>query len=921
MKVLEAAMMAVMLTAGARSCANVEVYVPNAAAIFEKARIEDESILYAQSFEGDAPVTPMELYYVGPTAAKGTVVSQGVDRGIGFEGSKASYRVDLSFEPGGSGAMYLRFPLSMPVWSDMKLQWRIKAESNPKIRLGYRHGFTSGVAGVTDGNSVYGVKVGDADKDGWELWQASFACGKTNPAEYISGVSLYIETDPIASPTKAVIHVDNIEIVGRLYSGWEDEWKRVFTYYTVYAEKEQRAGAEKRLADIRSWSESLAKRHSAVQRPAGASPMLLTQYNGAVANVATALTAAKPLVEAVEAGLKSDAPFTAHVHAAELQLMDARYWLDVAESCLPYVDQQKDASVITYTLDPTQSYEILPLGPKAHLDEQSYNGWDEVAGYYENPAILPDSKPVPARAGTRLENLGARGLYVPFSFAVSAEKKLENLAFELRELYSEQHKLAATADLRVVAPVYMPIGGGKEPKLRNVMLVHDPDFVQAVGKADGYNKFKNPKMPDDAARMQPITIEAGQTRQFYMLIKVPEDAIAGTYEGTISGIAAGKTQFTLIVKLEVVPFTLEPTPFAYGAFNESFVAEADVVRSQGIGFDRKTFEQIEHDFLSQAEHGFNTLNLKNGYVPKSNADRRDRTPLRAGQSWDFTEFDRMLDAAVKAGLTRSPFSWESSHGVHLQTDSRDYYPHTQEQVDEWIDGFIPALVAHCKGRGYPVPALFGADEFTGERLKAMKPAYEAVKKAGGLVTCACYPDFFSILGPDLIQPMLMGGVTDAVTEGIVRAVQAKGRQVWIYNCPASNVLGAPASMRRRYGLSMWRNGEDGLCNWAYDDIGTGYADMARRERPVYCYAFPTWSGKPIDTPLYEALREGIYDTRYVATLEKALYTARKSGRSSELVKQIDGWLKSFSVNEDLGAVRRTMADYIIRLTQGERSGM
>ena len=905
-------MTAVLLAACTGSYAREKVSAPNAPAIFEMARIAKEDTVYEQDFEDEKTVVPIQVWYNAPSGNKGRLISKGVDHSEGFGGSGSSYRVEVAFEserPKEHGSIYLRFPIGVPVWSDMTLHWRLKIEDEADTGLGYRHGFSHGVAGGTDGHTMYGVKVEGEDEDGWELWQASIVCGKVNPAEYISGVSLYIE---VTAATRGVIHIDDIRIVGRLQSGWEEEWKKVWEYYTIYAEKHQRADAKKRLTSLRSWSKALMKRQAALREPSGASSMLLAQYRGAVERAAAPLAAAMPLVKAVEDGLESNDRFTANVHAAELKLADARYWLDVAESCAPYVMDQKDASIITYTVELTQSYEVLPSGPKA----QAYSGWDEVAGYYENPAILPDTKPVPARAGKRLESFGVRDVYVPSSFAVSTERRIEELTFTIGEMSAGGETLGGAVDLRVVAPVYMPIAPGMEPRLRNVMLVHDADFVRAVGKAEGYNRFKNARMPDDAATMQPITIEAGQTRQFYLLVKAPSDARAGTYAGTVSGNAEGKTVLTLDVKLEVLPFDLEPTPFAYGAFYESFIADGAPVRELGVGFERKTFEQIEQDLLSQGEHGFNTLNLRGAWLG-ARPDEQDRTMYK-GEEGSWRDFDRILDAAVKAGLTRSPFVWVS-HPVRIATaithglPERKDLPQNTEEMVAWIDAFVPALTARCEEKGYPSPALFGADEYTGERLKAMKPGYEAVRNAGGQMVIACYRDFFGILGPDLVLPMLLGGARDPEGERLVRAVQAKGGEVWIYNCPAANVYGAPASMRRRYGLGMWRNGENGMHNWAFDDFDGGYANLAVRKRPVYCYAFPTWSGRPIDTITYEALREGIYDTRYMATLEKRLKEARDSGNAGELVARVEKWLDTFSVNDDLQKVRRQMADFIVAL--------
>ena len=907
--------MVALLAASASLHADEKVSAPNAAALFEMASIAQEGATYYQDFEDESTVTPIQLWYRAPSGNQGRLISQGIDKSVGYGGSRASYRVEVLFESERSqehGAIYVRFPVSIPIWSDMTLQWRIKTESEPRISLGGRHGLATGWAGGTDGNTAsgYGRKVEGPDEDGWELWQASVVSSKVNPAEYISSVTLYIE---VAGPTRGVIHIDDITITGRLPSGWENEWKKVWEYYTVHAEKDQRADARKRLTDLRSWSRELTKRQARLRRPSGASSMLMAQYKAAAEKVKAALEAAKPLVEAVETGLKSSDRFTANVHAAELALMDARFWLDAAEFCAPYVKEQRDASVITYALDPTRSYGVLPLGPNA----QAYSGWNEVAGYYENPAILPDVKPVPAQPGARLANFGARGTYVPFSFAVEAGKKLENLTFAIGELSAGGTPLGATTDLRVVAPVYMNVGQpGKEPKLRNVMLVHDPDFVRAVGKAHGYNRFKDDRTPDDAAAMQPITIEAGRTRQFYLLVKLPADASPGVYSGVVSAKAADGTELAFDLELEVLPFDLAPTPFAYSAFCDSFLADPETVRRQGFGgrSQLKTFEQLEQDFIFQAEHGFNTLHLRNGHVRKSTGGT-DYTPLKEGESWDFTDFDRMLEAAVKAGLTHSPFVWISGPYTRTGPPERKDMPQTREEMVACINAFVPAVMAHCKEKGYPTPAFFGADEATGEYLKSMKPGYEAVRKAGGLVTIACYSDFLGILGPDLVLPILGGGVTGAETEQTVRATQAKGMPVWIYNCPATNVYGAPSSMRRRYGLAMWRNGENGECTWAYDDMNCGYADFATASYPIYSLAFPTWSGPPVDTPTYEALREGIYDTRYMATLERALAQAKQANADAELIAEVEKWLADVSVNEDLQKVRRQMAHYIVQLQQ------
>jgi len=114
---------------------------------------------------------------------------------------------------------------------------------------------------------------------------------------------------------------------------------------------------------------------------------------------------------------------------------------------------------------------------------------------------------------------------------------------------------------------------------------------------------------------------------------------------------------------------------------------------------------------------------------------------------------------------------------------------------------------------------------------------------------------------------------------------------------------------------MWRNGENGAIPWAYTPITDKltYTNVLEAQRPSFMMAWPTWSGRPIDTIIYEAFREGIYDTRYMATLEKALSGAKDANVAGEVVSKIEKWLDTFSINDDLQKVRRQMADFIVAL--------
>ena len=560
-------------------------------------------------------------------------------------------------------------------------------------------------------------------------------------------------------------------------------------------------------------------------------------------------------------------------------------------------------------LEPTQSYAILPGGPTGHKDELSHYNWSGRG--FENPQVLPDASPVPAAPSQQMAGFGCRGTYVPLSFAVLPERTLEGLSFEVSDLRSETGEMPAAAiDIRTVATWWRPWNQDNSivPRLMNELLLHDPGFaVPAEGKVE--NIYRDADLGSDAETLQPVTIPGGTVRQFYVLAKIPADASAGVYAGKIVGSAKGRESIRMQMSVEVVPFDLEPTPYAYSFYYRAGLRTAGGEGEEGLRAYLKTPAQMEADLVSMAEHGCNTANDYSGQVRQTD------------DGWDFSRFDLCLDMVVRAGLTRSPFTWGAHGGYWTPAPGKEGAPQTMEEVLKHLEALVPAVNAHCDEKGYPRPALLGIDEASGDRLRQAKRAYAAANEAGGLVNVACYPSYWDEIGDALSLPTIYGGAQTSQGEAAMRASQKLGYECWIYNCPATGLTASPSVYRRRYGLAMWRNGEQGAMPWNYFNRqgGTNLPVFLNRfDQPVYSMAYPTWDGKPIDTIIYEAWREGIYDTRYMATLEKYLKEAKAKKAAPELVAGVEKWLGTFSVNDDLNAVRGQMKDLILSLMEATK---
>jgi len=224
---------------------------------------------------------------------------------------------------------------------------------------------------------------------------------------------------------------------------------------------------------------------------------------------------------------------------------------------------------------------------------------------------------------------------------------------------------------------------------------------------------------------------------------------------------------------------------------------------------------------------------------------------------------------------------------------------------------VRACNEFLKENGYPPIMYYAIDEVVGQQLAAERDLMKAIHDAGGMVTVAICSNYFDAVGPYLHVPIINGSVPPEE----YRRSQAIGHRVWIYAQPQGGIED-PEIYRRNYGLQMWKRGVDGACTYAYQSEFPEHADMWDDFVPPYrdhVMAYPTIDGV-IDTVQWEGYREGVDDLRYLTTLLQAVESAKGRGRG-DLAAQAKAWLSSVDIETDLVAIRRTMADWIVRLHQ------
>lgn len=517
-----------------------------------------------------------------------------------------------------------------------------------------------------------------------------------------------------------------------------------------------------------------------------------------------------------------------------------------------------------------------------------------------NRRLLPETSPVPSTGETALSLTACPGEYEPASFAVRALKEVRGLGLSVTDLKSRDAARpipSAAVDPYVVECWYQ---SGRDIHFRDQriltpeLLLKDDALIRVdFEKKENYlrppstgrgessyvpisgkdsSALENVS-PRDAAELQPVDISAGTLKQFWLTVRVPEDAQPGDYSGEVHIRVPGKAESSLPLRLRILPFKLEPPVLRYSIYYRG------KLRPSGIGSissEWKSPQQYEAEMRDLKAHGVEYPTVYQGY---------DRDLL-----------EQMFQLREKASLPKGPL-----YTLGIGTGSPTQ-PEQLESLKNGVEKWIEVAAAH----GYDPVYVYGIDEARGEKLTAQQRAWEAVKEAGGRVFVACYKGTFEAMGDRLGLAVFAGRPDHEEAKKYHRV----GSQIFCYGNPQVGVE-EPETYRRNFGLLLWKAGYDGAMDYAYQhSFGHIWNDFDHGHYRDHVFAYPTADGV-IDTVEWEGFREGVDDVRYLSTLLKAIEKARRS--YSPLAAEAERWLERLDPAGDLNRLRRDMVGWILKL--------
>ena len=786
----------------------------------------ERKVVFSEGFEAEGTMTLMytngnhEVNFVGTTEEQAATGNR-------------SFKIDVTWRDGTS-MDWASTPLMIPLYGNPVVRGKLYVERGA-VRFG--HAITVPEAG-TRGNVVSGMKVREL-RDGWTEWQST-SLGSPGEAAYIQAITVF--TGPPDDKGRTVFYIDDLEIKAALPIGYKTELKERIDQITA-----------ERNAPLHKAARTLAERFAELAAEMDASQIAFptsasTELRGYWQQLRHYRDEVHSQIEAQLDELQRE-PAPATVNSLRRLLGRFEKAHSAYESLAAYAQAYPSSPYIIWIIDPIS-----------------------------NEKVLPNGFPVPGIIGTELDLAACPGEYEPASFAIHGFKALRDVTVTWGKATSGEFTLPSSQiDVHIVK-CWWQAGVGvadvKHPTLTPELLLKDPDFVSVEDEAKR-NRLRDAAAPVDAAELQPVSIRAGETQQFWVTVHIPEGTPPGIYTGRMSLEIENAPETELPFMVEVLPIRLEQPALRYSIYYRGRLTE-DLKGS--IGSKWKSPRQYSAEMQNLKAHGI--------------------THPTCHQDFDNTQLlEHTIELRRRAGIATDPF-----YTLGLQT--RGY---TSSNELEKLKDQVHAGLAQLRKHGIKELYIYGIDEASGDVLKSERPSFKAAHEAGAKVFAACASGAFELVG-DLLHLAVFNGPLNPSEAKKWRSLE---HSIFSYSNPQVGVE-EPETYRRNYGLALWKAGYDGAMNYAYQhNFGDIYVDNDHETFRDHVFAYPTVDGV-IDTIQWEGFREGVDDVRYVTTLLKAIENA--SGDKEDLAKEASEWLDAIDTDDNLQTIRAEMAEWIMRLS-------
>ncbi len=356
----------------------------------------------------------------------------------------------------------------------------------------------------------------------------------------------------------------------------------------------------------------------------------------------------------------------------------------------------------------------------------------------------------------------------------------------------------------------------------------------------------------------PPLLKGGGTVSFWLTLRSTADTLPGEYTAALTVTPERGRRTEIPLRVTVLPLTLTDTDIQYGMMMDYAFYELD---SGGwADRERKILARWGAGiYRDMREHGMTMVYPHSRFVY---APAEDGTPPLESLGEALVNYRKM-------GFP-GPFCWYMGHLLHT---AKTLHPGSILLYDEAVaERRLRSLLRRfqymARESGVPRERLLVqlVDEPDGEdraRVAAAKRLH-AVAREMGFRTLITRP------WPEAAVMCTFPPESDAEASRL----RSMGNEWWIY---PNEALEGRNLCRTRYvfGFGAWRWGVKGVAPWTYQmSQGSNGNPFTVLDGPEIMVTYPGREGV-LSTPVWEAVREGINDYRYIYRLERLIASARK----------------------------------------------
>ena len=506
--------------------------------------------------------------------------------------------------------------------------------------------------------------------------------------------------------------------------------------------------------------------------------------------------------------------------------------------------------------------------------------------------ILSDEPQLKVMSSNFISVRAAHGEFAAVSFVLRApHRDFSNIVIQPTNMAATDGAVipASHMDIRVVKQWYQSgeadLGKTSNKYLLSELLLKDDGLVKVDAKTqtnslrvtlpNGQQAYVDVTAADavfpsdisvyDAKTLLPFKVIAHHNKQIWLTIHVPESAKPGLYIGILDIRDADGHVGTVSLGLTVLPFTLSQPRLEYSIYYTSTLS-----KDGKPGFNSKSSAQILAELANMRDHGIKYPSVYE----------------------DLENLEIFLALIKVAGLPKDHVYVLGTSGLSL-----DPSPAAVENFKNVAASFIDIAAKSSFANVY----FYAHDEATLATLAQQRPFLILIHQAGGKVVTAMGGDgsgtaYVEAADGQIDAPVLAGKTTNLAD---IAAWHSHGaNRVFMYANPQVGVEN-PAIYRKNFGLGLFIAGYDGAMDFAYQyPFGAAWNDFDNPKQNFrdHMFTYPTSDGI-IDTIQWEGFREGVDDTRYLATLLDIDPNRTEAGMRTWISSLYDKGMDSDSIRE------------------------